>query len=193
MSPVFAFPGVPLAPSIPSVVPSEFRAGDTVRFTRQFGDYPVADSWAAKLTISGASKASVDGTTSGSEFLFTLTAVLTAQLQPGTYTYAITVTLAGARYTVEEGVLAVRPDVQASTAGSLQSHDEKVLALLEAELEARAASDHTEYQVDGRSLKRESIETLTAWANKVRGRIARRKRGRVPMTAVIFTRPGVIP
>lgn len=182
-----------MAPSIPSVVPSVIRAGDTVRFTRQYGDFPVADGWALRFTIAGASKKGVDATTSGSDFLVTLAAADTVGLAPGTYAYALTATLFGARYTAEEGVLTVQPNVEAATAGALQSHDERTLALLEAELEARAASDHTEYAVDGRSLKRETIETLTAWANRLRSRIARRKRGKLPMVSVVFTRPGVLP
>lgn len=180
-----------MAPSIPSVVPEVIRAGDTVRFTRNYGDFPVADGWALRFTLAGASKKGVDATTSGADFLVTLTAADTQDLQPGTYTCALHASLSGARYTAEEWVLEVKPNVEQATAGALQSHDERTLALIEAELEARAASDHTEYTVDGRSLKREAIETLTAWAAKLRGRIARRKRGRLPMIAVTFTRPGV--
>lgn len=178
-----------MAPTIPTAVPSVIRAGDTVRFTRNFGDFPVADGWALRLTVAGASKDGVAATTSGSDYLFTLSAALTGQLQPGTYRYAITATLADARYTAEEGVLTVQADVQTATAGALRSHDEQVLELLEAELLARASSDHTEYAVEGRSLKRESITDLTAWADRLRGRIARRRRGgAISSIAVSFPR-----
>lgn len=179
-----------MAPSIPSVVPSQIRAGDTVRFTRNYGDYPVADGWTLRFSLAGASKKGVDATTSGADFLITLAIADTAGLLPGTYTYALHATLSGARYTAEEGVLEVKADVANATAGALQSHDERTLALLEAELEARAQSDHTEYAIEGRSLKREPIETLNAWADRLRSRIARRKRGKLAMASVEFTRPG---
>lgn len=179
-----------MAPTTPSVVPSQIRAGDTVRFTRAYPDFPAGDGWVATCTLAGEGKLATEATASGNDFLFAFAPADTAGLAPGTYRYAITALLSGARYTVEEGWLEVTPDVAVATAGALQSHDEKVLRLLEAELEARAASDHTEYSIDGRSLKRETIETLTAWANRMRARIARKKRGSLPMVAVTFTRPG---
>ena len=61
-----------------------------------------------------------------------------------------------------------------------------------AEIRARAASDHTEYTVGDRSLKRESLVELRRWASQLRSRIARRKNGgRVPMVSVSFTRRGL--
>lgn len=180
-----------MAPSIPTCVPSQIRAGDTVRFTRNYSDYPVGDGWTLKFSLAGPGKIGVDGTTSGADALFTLPAAKTADLAPGTYRFAIVASLDGARYTAEEGVCTVLADVTTASAGALRSHDEQVLELLEAELLARAGSDHTEYSVDGRSLKREDITVLTAWADKLRSRIARRRNGgRLGMVAVQFTKTG---
>jgi len=179
-----------VAPTIPSEVPSQIRAGDTVRFTRSYSDFPVADGWALHLSVAGAGKLDADASTSGSEFLFTLTPAVTQTLARGTYRWAITATLSGARYTAEEGVLAVLPDLENAEAGDLQSHDEQVLAMLEAEILARAGSDHTEYTVDGRSLKREEITVLNAWADRVRARLARKRRGTLRMAAGQFVKPG---
>lgn len=179
-----------MAPSIPTVVPSTIRAGDTVRFTRSYADYPVADGWTLRCTLAGAGRAAVDGTTSGSEALFTFAATLTADLAPGTYRGVITASLSGARYTVEEWTVAITADVPTASAGALRSHDEQVLELLEAELLARASSDHTEYAVEGRSLKRESITDLNAWADRLRARLARKRRGTLRMAAAQFQKPG---
>lgn len=179
-----------MAPTIPTVVPSAFRAGDTVQFTRAYTDFPLADGWAFTCTLSGEGKLAVTHTASGSDALFTLAAADTASLPPGTYRVAITAALSGARYTAEETQLTVQADIAAATAGSLRSHDEQVLQALEAEILARASSDHTEYAVDGRSLKRESLEFLTAWAQRLRARIARKRAGRLLMISSHFTRAG---
>jgi hypothetical protein len=180
-----------VAPSVPTVVPSSFRAGDTVRFTRGYADFPAGDGWTAKLTLAGPSKVSVDASASGNDFSFTLTAAQTANLLPGTYTLQVTAALSGARYTAESAVVTVEADVQAATAGALEHQDEKELRLLNAELLARAENDHTEYAIDGRSLKRESLESLRAWRDTLRERIAQRRRGTVRMAAVRFPARGV--
>lgn len=181
-----------MAPTIPKVVPSQIRAGDTVRFTRNYSDYPVADGWALRFSVAGEGKLGVDATTSGSDFLVTLTATQTKELGAGSYRWALTATLSGARYTVEEGVLSVLADVENASAGTLRTHDEQVLALLEAEILARAGSDHTEYTVDGRSLKREDITVLNAWADRVRARIGRKRRGTIRMAAGQFQKTGPV-
>lgn len=178
-----------MAPSIPTVVPSEIRAGDTVRFTRQYADYPVGESWVARFTLSGPGKAGCDATTSGSDFLFALAPADTKELAPGTYQYAITVTLAGARYTAQEGVLAVLADLTTSTVGTLETQDEQELRALNAEILARAQSDHTEYTIGDRSLKREPLPELLAWRNRLRARIAQRRNGgQLPKMRARFSR-----
>lgn len=181
-----------MAPTVQPVVPSEFRAGDTVRFTRVYADYPTADGWTVVFTLAGPGRASATAAVSNGAYDFTLAIAKTTDLPKGTYTWAITATLAGARYTVETGVINVLADVASAAAGTLQDEDEAVLALLTAEIRARAASDHTEYTVGDRSLKRESLVELRRWASQLRSRIARRKAGgRVPMVAVNFTRRGL--
>jgi hypothetical protein len=179
-----------VTPSVQPAVPSAIRAGDTVRFTRGFADFPAADSWTARFSVAGASKAGVDGSASGNDFLFELTPAITAGLLPGTYAYQITATKAGARYTAEVGTLTIEPDIQASTAGALQHQDERELAMLNQELLARAQSDHTEYTIGDRSLKRETLESLRQWRNELRARIAQRRRGKLGMAAVHFTKAG---
>jgi hypothetical protein len=176
-----------VAPSVPIVAPTEIRAGDTVQFTRAYGDFPPADGWTLSYTLNGQSKARVDATTSGGGYLFTVPATKTAQLLPGTYRYVITASLAGARHTVEEGAVRLAADPVESTAGAQEHQDEKELRLIDLELLARAQSDHTEYSIGDRSLKRESLESLRTWRTQLRARIARRRRGgRLGMVAVTF-------
>lgn len=177
-----------MAPTIPAVAPSEFRAGDTVRFTRTLADFPASAGWVVKYVLNGVSKVIVTASSSGDDHSFTMPATQSATLQPGTYTWVITAELSGARYTAEGGTVAVLADVLSAGAGALQSQDEKELALLNAEIAARAASDHTEYSIEGRSLKREALTELLEWRDLLRSRIARRRRGgRIATVSAHFT------
>jgi hypothetical protein len=176
VSPVFAFPEVSL-PEIPSTPPSEVRAGDTVKFTVQSAEYPLDGGWTLTYTVNGPVKVAGSVALSGAVGTVTLSATQTATLTPGTYRWLLRVSSGGEVYTIGEGALTVTPNVAGAVAGALTSKAEQTLALLEAELLARAASDHTEYAVDGRSLKRESIVDLQEWRDRLRAEINRTRRG----------------
>lgn len=178
-------------PDVPSTPPSEVRAGDTVKFTVVSADYPLDDGWTLAYTINGPVKVAGAVSGTGAQRTVTVGSSLTSTLTPGTYTWLLRVTKSGETFTIGSGKLTVLPDVAAATAGSLTSKAEQTLALVEAELLARAASDHTEYTVEGRSLKRESLTDLREWRDSLRAEIARARRGgRMGMVSVHFTGTG---
>lgn len=166
-----------MAPSVPTTPPTEIRAGDTVRFLVGFADFPAGDGWALTYTLNGAGKVAAEGVASGNDFDFTVAAADTIGLAAGTYQWVIQAVLSGAKYTAAAGVVTVKPNVTAAAAGALQSQDERELAALNAEILARASSDHTEYSIGDRALKREPLPELIAWRDRLRARIARRRRG----------------
>ena len=166
-----------MAPTTPNQPVASFRAGDTVRFTYAHPEYPVAEGWTLQYTLQGPSKLTVTASAGTSDWTVALTPTQSQALVPGTYQYQLTATLSGARYTLAVGTVSVLSDLVAAAAGSLQSQDERELAMLNAEILARATSDHTEYSIDGRALKRESLVELREWRDRLRARIARRRRG----------------
>lgn len=174
-----------MAPTIPSSPPAVFRAGDTVKFTASPSEYPVGDGWTVTYTVNGVKKQSATASESGGKYLVTISATNSALLDAGTYLWTLTASKGGETYTIAHGSLTVLPNVSAAAAGALQSQDEKELAYLNAEIEARAQSDHTEYTVNGRSLKRESIVDLMEWRDKLRARIARQRRGGALATVAV--------
>lgn len=179
-------------PDIPSTPPSEVRAGDTVKFTVESADYPLNDGWTLSYTINGPVKVSGTPVVSGAVATVTVAASLTATLTPGTYTWLLRVTKSGETFTLDSGKLTVTPDVAAAAAGTLTSKAEQELALIEAELQARAASDHTEYAIEGRSLKREAITDLWEWRDRLRAEINRARRGgKLATMSAHFVRRGV--
>src|SRR5262245_54044335 len=91
-------------------VPASFVAGDTVRFTLGFTDYP-APTWDPTFYLENAdgrlSKAASD---SGVDHAFTLSAAETAALAPGRYKWSIRVTDGSVTETIESGWLEVEID-----------------------------------------------------------------------------------
>lgn len=180
-----------MAPIVPSTVPTEIRAGDTVRFTQAPADYPTGEGWTLTYTLSGASKLAVAGVVAAGLYDFTLTAANTQGLVPGTYRWVLRAELSGAKYTVATGELAVLPSVADAAAGALVSADERELALLNAEIEARAGDDTTELTIGDRQLKREPLPELLAWRDGLRAKIARRRNGgRLAKMQTVFTGRG---
>lgn len=178
-----------MAPTIPSEHPAAFRAGDTLQFTVPHPDFSGDDGWTLAYTINGAGKRTGTVVTAGTASTVTLAAAVSATLPAGTYTWQVRATKAAEAYTVAEGIVTVGTNVAA--AASLQHPDEVLLGYLDAELAARAQSDHTEYVYEGRSLKREPLETLLKWQNALRARIQRRRHGgRFGSVRVEFTRVG---
>lgn len=78
--------------------------------------------------------------TDSNAYSVTVTASSTAGYAAGNYSYIARVTLAGAVYTVDSGVVLVTPNLGTATAGQLQTHAEKMVALCEAAIEAQAAA-----------------------------------------------------
>jgi hypothetical protein len=70
----------------------------------------------------------------------TVEAATTAAYTAGMYQYIARVSLAGEVYTVDSGVVVISPNVATATAGALQTHAEKMVALCEAAIEAQAAA-----------------------------------------------------
>lgn len=182
-----------MAPSIPTIPPTEFRTADTVRFTVPSGDYPVAEDWTVKWNLAGPSEVVVTATESGEGYLVTLTSAVNTLLT-GTYRWTLTAETGTApnlqRYTFAEGVVAVLANPAAATAGSQKLTDETELALLNTAIAARLAGDVAEYSIGERSLKKLELNDLYAWRARVRAKIARRKRGGALRTVQFRFRDG---
>jgi hypothetical protein len=92
----------------------------------------------------------VTGSASGNDHVFTITSANSALLKDGVYQYAVTVTLAGDRTTVETGVITVQPNL--ATSGTRVSHLSKMLSAVESVLEGRVTDDVTSLSIAGRSI-----------------------------------------
>jgi len=152
-----------MAADIPEQAPIEIIAGDTVKFLKEFDDYPVSESWA--LTYSWVSNVGapvdVTATTSGTQYLVTIPAANTANMNAGPWYFQAYVTKAGERYTVDSGsTQVVRNFDPLAAATDLRSHNKKMLDLLEAALEGRATDGIESHSIGGTPISLIPLERL---------------------------------
>jgi hypothetical protein len=153
--------------AIPTIEPQQVRAGDTLRWTRSFGDYPASDGWVLTYRlINAAQKYDIAAITDsdGRGFDVVIPAATSKTYAPGDYSWVATVTKAATseRVTVAQGRITVLPDL-AAQAGAFdpRSANQQVLDGIEAMLAGR--TDVQEYTIGTRSIKRMPITELLAW------------------------------
>lgn len=199
---LFRCRGCPIAAPVPTQEPDRLTAGDTWTWSRAFPDYPATD-FTLSYAIRGVSRLDWDASwvvESGNGYVVTIPAASTADLEAGTYRWAAYVTDGSSnRYTAGQGVFTVDPDLSEFAAGDAQTHNEKMLALVEAALEERltgvAAGGRgsvESYAVEGRQVSLIPTEQLTVLLNKYRRAVARERNPTTanPQMLVRFVRPG---
>ena len=141
--------------------PTSLVSGTTAVVERTYSDFPTTGGWTLTLHVAGKSRLTpLAATTSGSLYLFTLTAALTAALLKGEYQWEVRATKAGEAYTAESGVLTIIPNIAAAEAGELQSYAEATLAIVEAALSGRLTADMESYSIAGRSVTKIPVAEL---------------------------------
>lgn len=125
----------------------------------------------------------LDGTASGSGWQLDLTTAQSAALNTGAaavrwywQAYALKT---GARLTVGDGVLTVKPNLQALSNAVFdgRSQAEKILATIETAIESRATGDFvTEYTIGSRSLKKAPMTELLELRSRYRTIVSRERK-----------------
>lgn len=171
--------------SLPTLtgIPSQFDIGDTVLFTEQFPDFPVG-TWTMTLYLSlnGGTPIGTAATTSGSNFLVTLTSTITTALLPGLYQYAEIVTDGTQKATPKQGIINILPNFAvAQTPSTAQA----MVTLLQAVLAEFAATTRLSVNYAGQSFTRASIneykDQLVFWMaelNAEKAALARARGGK---------------
>jgi hypothetical protein len=168
-----------MAPTTPTGEPTLLTAGDTWRWRiPDHPDYPQSEGWTLKYRLSGVTVLGFTATwqSSGDDanhWLVSVGATSTdTEVTSGRYRLFGYMegsgTYAGRFHEVSDTVVVVGDDPRQSTAGSLQTHAERTLAVIEAALEGRLDSDIESYQIAGRAVNKIPIADLM----KLRGRYA---------------------
>lgn len=147
-------------PIIPQGVPEELRVGDTWEFDYVDAEYPPSDGWTLKLALRGPTDGDVynleaDESGSGDYYEFRETAGETAGKASGLYKWIAYVEKGSGptleRATLESGFALLQPDAVHAT--DLRSHAERMVAALEAAIEAGSGdSMKLQVSINGRSV-----------------------------------------
>ena len=154
---------------IPSTIPNEVRAGDTLRWTREFTDYPASDGWALAYTlVSSTAVATINASADGDGFDVTVTAAISAAFVPGRYTITEFVTKALERVTLNIKPLRVLANLAGASAGTdVRSHARKMLEAIETWLETKSPTAAS-FEIAGRKLQNYPLADLLKLRDRYR-------------------------
>jgi hypothetical protein len=152
-------------------VPLTIESGNEYHFTVNYPDYPVG-TWTAAFVIvlSTGTPSSTAATTSGSDFLVTLTSAVTAALTPGDYQFAVYVTSSSQRTTAETGKISILPNLAVARTATFA---EAQVTRLETVMALFAATDKEEVDFNGQKFVRAKIgsyrDEFIFWTARVIG------------------------
>ena len=139
-----------------SGVPAQFESGNTVPFTMTLPSYPPG-TWTLAFVLSSGTTAPVStaATTSGTDFLVTLSAAVTAALTPGVYQWAAYVSTSSQRTTASTGTLTVLPNLAVTQTASFA---QSMVTALQTVLATFASTDKKEVDFNGQKFVRQDMK-----------------------------------
>ena len=176
-----------------TALPESFPAGTTIIYRKTLSDYAPGDGWALKLHLAGASVKTSDATVDGNDFVVTLAASATSSpFLAGLYKWIERVSLSGAVYEVDSGIVTILPDLSTAAAGDEQSWIERAVVVLTAHIEARLEASMESYMIAGRSVVKMPIKEAVDLLSTLESRLARLQNPSVVTRSVLarFTPTG---
>ena len=150
-----------MAPSIPTREPSEFTAGDTVKWTVSFGAFPADDGWTLSYRFRGPEVQDVTATADGAAHAVVISTIDSKKFQPGDYAWSAFASKGSERFLARAGRMTVLINLETvDETFDPRSHVEKVLEAIKAMIEGKATRDQSSYSIEGRSLSRLSWDEL---------------------------------
>lgn len=153
---------------MPATLPamySSFTAGDTFELTTPLAAYPATAGWVLKFRLlprdSAGAPIAITCTASGADHLASVAATATAAWVPGAYTWSSWVELGAASHSIEQGQITLRPDPR-TYSGALDGRSEAEIGLanVQAMLRGKASTGVQAYTINGRELRRYSVDDL---------------------------------
>lgn len=160
-------------------VPTQFAAGDTWRWLKDFPDYP-APTWVVTWYFENADKSfNVAASASGSAQSATIAASTTADYKAGDYKWFARAVSAGISELIagESGWLKVLADPATPGQRDWRSDAQKLLDAVTAALTGRASIDQLSMSIGGRSISRLSPVELYDWQQTLQRQVDAEKAG----------------
>jgi hypothetical protein len=184
-----------MAMTIPTSIPSQVTAGDTVQWQIALADYPASAGWILKYRfINAAGKIDIVSAPSGDDHLVTVSASSSAGWAAGDYDYQAYVEgVADQRRTISTGRIKVLPNLAgAATSFDNRSDARKCLDQLNKAFADYGSKAYTkEYEIAGRRMAFTSPGDFLSFRSKVQQEVnreedaARIARGESPRTKVL--------
>jgi hypothetical protein len=156
-------------------IPSVIQSGDTVNFAWNSSLYPPS-AWSATIYLSrnGAMALSKAATEDGQDYEFTFTAIETAALVAGQYSYIVryTETATSETETGERGQMLVTPNLAASQTASIA---QQMLTALETAILALNTTANQSVSFNGQSFTKTDLGTLYRQRTLLQAEVAREK------------------
>lgn len=135
----------------------------------------LSPTWTLHVRLTSASNyydltAEADG---AGGFEIDIPAATTADYSAGPYSWLAYVTNdSNERYSLQTGSIEVLPDLAVATQGvDTRSRNKRILDAIEALIEGRAASDVEEYSINGRDVRKMSLDSLLRWREYYRDQV----------------------
>lgn len=155
-------------------LPESFAAGTTLTIRRSFSDHPASAGWTLTLYLAGASVAEVEAVADGDDFVLTIAAdVTSAGFAAGFYKWEERVSLSGAVYRVDAGVVTVLPNLAEATDGTEQVWIERAIVALRSHIEGRLPAAMESYSIAGRAVSKMPVKEALDMLNVLESRLAR--------------------
>ena len=155
------------ASNAPTTEPEVVSPGDFIQWKRTDigGDYPPASytaTYVARITGGGNTEIQVTGTTSGSDYLFTVSSTTSNDFVPGLYHWQLEINRNSdnSRIVIDRGYFTCVADLDVNGADP-RTHAEIMVSKIESILSGKADSDVASYSIAGRSLSKMSFRELT--------------------------------
>lgn len=150
---------------VPTYEPTTIIAGDTLRWTRELGDYP-ASAWTLiylLLPIAGGAAIEIESAADGDTHSVNVAASVTAEYAAGEYNLVAYVTDASlARFSQPQlsKRITVLPDPASATAADQRTDAEKTLSLLRTAYDALVSKSVTSTTISGNVYTLRSLDEL---------------------------------
>lgn len=153
----------------PTTEPTSIIAGDSVTWKKTLADFPASAGWVLSYALRGPAAIDIIAAAEGDDHLVSKAPDVTTLWAAGFYAWTAIVTLAGQRYTVDQGNVEILADpVTATGVVDQRPHCKRVLDAIEAVLEGKASRDQQEYEIDGVRISRMDIDKLLRWRSTYR-------------------------
>jgi hypothetical protein len=150
---------------------STIVAGETFNYSAAPADYLATGGWSLRLVLNpraGGVNVTVNSTASVDEHLLQATAATTADWAAGLYGWELWALKDAEQYRLQAGQLRVLPSLLAAAAGTDTRSDAQIaLDAVTATINGTATGGVLSYSIDGRELRRYSMEELIVLQNKL--------------------------